>query len=153
MQDRECNETYVVLILRLKMPQNKGTSSTIFKGKLYWKEYYLHFLENTWSNSFHSFCTCLSLLVPHCTSARFFFSIRKSDVAIHNFTRSRLSSKLYVHPVPCFSIKNLNENIKDKQFSNATARQDLILDGRLHRLCAGHKRETRSECINVRACA
>lgn len=51
-------------------------------------------------------------------------SIRKSGVAIHNFTSGRLLIKLYVHSVRFF-LKNLNENIKDAQFSSPTARGDL----------------------------
>lgn len=75
--------------------------------------------------------TFLHLLFPpgtklHLRSFLLFYSIRKSGVATHNFTSGRLSIKLYVHSVHCFSLKNLNENIKDAQCSNAIARGDLI---------------------------
>lgn len=84
---------------------------------------------------------------PHQCSFLLLYSIRKSDVAIHNFTRSRLPIKLYVHPVHCFSIKNLNENIKDTQFSNATTRGELILDGRLHTFDAWNRKGKEGETV------
>lgn len=63
---------------------------------------------------------------PYPCSFLLLYCIRKSGVATHNFTSGRLSIKLYVHSVHCFPLKNLNENIKDAQCSNAIARGDLI---------------------------
>lgn len=131
-QDRAQNETYAFPMLRMKNVTEQMYSLCIL---LYYRQRKtvpaVILLALPWKYMNWFLQLFLHLLFPpgtklHLRSFLLFYSIRKSGVATHNFTSGRLSIKVYVHSVHCFSLKNLNENIKDAQCSNAIARGDLI---------------------------
>lgn len=85
----------------------------------------------------------------HACSFLLLHSIRKSGVAIHNFTSGRLLIKLYVHSVHCFSLKNLNENIKDAQFWSPTARGDLTYQMADYMFSEWDKKKQQDETLHL----